>query len=224
MLFIDGTWLYYSLFERGDRCAIRERFGPDWQKTHCVDVSQLPPMIAADIAAQLEESLGMPRGVEVVRTLVFTSYRQDVVAPLRVALFQQMQDLLFEVHLGSFQGMQEKCVDIALAVELLHYATVPDAYDIGVLVSGDRDFIPALVRARQRGRRIAIASMRNSCNREFSDPSIHIKDFETVWLDDQLERLIVPRASLLSPVGARPARGAARTSDPLPRSAGAGAG
>jgi len=29
------------------------------------------------------------------------------------------------VHLGSFTGGQEKCVDISLAVDMLHYATLP---------------------------------------------------------------------------------------------------
>ena len=58
-------------------------------------------------------------------------------------------------------GAQEKCVDISLAVDMLHYATIPHALDVAVLVSGDRDFIPALVRTRQKGKRVAIASMRN---------------------------------------------------------------
>ena len=42
------------------------------------------------------------------------------------------------MHLGSFTGGQEKCVDISLAVDLMHYATVADGYDIGVLVTGDK--------------------------------------------------------------------------------------
>lgn len=32
-------------------------------------------------------------------------------------------------------GVQEKCIDIALAVEMMHYATIPDTYDVG----GERD-------------------------------------------------------------------------------------
>ena len=71
-----------------------------------------------------------------------------------------------QVHLGDFHGGQEKCVDISLAVDMLHYATVPNAYDVAVLVSGDRDFIPALVRTRQKGKRVAVCSMRNSVSTE----------------------------------------------------------
>ena len=33
-----------------------------------------------------------------------------------------------------------------------------------VLVSGDRDFIPALLRTRERGKRVAVCSMRNSAS------------------------------------------------------------
>ena len=76
-----------------------------------------------------------------------------------------------QVHLGDFTGGQEKCVDIALAVDMLHYATVPNAFDVAVLVSGDRDFIPALVRTRQKGKRVAICSMRNSACPEYDDPA-----------------------------------------------------
>jgi len=31
MLFIDGTWLYYSLHHRGDACPIAENYGLGWQ-------------------------------------------------------------------------------------------------------------------------------------------------------------------------------------------------
>ena len=73
------------------------------------------------------------------------------------------------MHLGSFDGSREKCVDIALAVDMLHYATVPGAFDVAVLVSGDADFLPALVRTRQRGKRVAICSLRNSASSSFEN-------------------------------------------------------
>jgi uncharacterized LabA/DUF88 family protein len=48
----------------------------------------------------------------------------------------------FEVHKYVTAQLQEKCVDISLAVEMLSLATVPDAYDIAVIITGDKDFIP----------------------------------------------------------------------------------
>lgn len=48
----------------------------------------------------------------------------------------------------------EKCVDIALAVELMHYATLENSFDVGIVVMGDADFIPVLQRVRQRGKQV----------------------------------------------------------------------
>ena len=121
----------------------------------------------------------------------------------REAMFDEMRRLHYDVHLGSFDGSREKCVDIALAVDMLHYATVPNAFDVAVLVSGDRDFVPALVRTRQKGKRVAVCSMRNSASAEFSDPNTHVKDFEVCWLDDHLDKLIAPIHPSLQ--GQRPA-------------------
>jgi uncharacterized LabA/DUF88 family protein len=51
------------------------------------------------------------------------------------------------------KGPWEKCVDTQMAVEMLHYATVPNAYDVAVLLTGDKDFLPAMTRTRQKGRK-----------------------------------------------------------------------
>ena len=67
------------------------------------------------------------------------------------------------MHCLVTEGHQEKCVDISLAVEMLSLATVDDAYDIACVVTGDKDFIPAMQKTRSKGRRVAIVSMRNSC-------------------------------------------------------------
>ena len=88
-------------------------------------------------------------------------------------------------------GQGEKCVDIQLAVEMLHYATVPNAYDVAILLSGDKDFVPALVRTRQKGKQVCVSSMRAGCNRVLYE-SPHIRDYDVVWLENCLDDLIVP--------------------------------
>jgi hypothetical protein len=202
MIFVDGTWLYYQLYGRGRRCPIVQKFGERWWEQHYVDFGRLPQIISDHISAELSRTQPhSPRVVEVVRTLVFSSFREEAggFSDLREGMFQQMQQLNFEVHLGQYYGGQEKCVDIALAVDMLHYATVPSAFDVAVLVSGDRDFIPALVRTRQKGKRVAICSMANSAASEFEDPHANIKDFPVCWLDEHMDDLIVPvHPSLLS--------------------------
>jgi uncharacterized LabA/DUF88 family protein len=46
----------------------------------------------------------------------------------------------------------EKCVDISLAVEMLYMASVPDAYDVAVVITGDKDFLPAMKKTRMTGK------------------------------------------------------------------------
>eukprot|EP00966_Prymnesium_polylepis_P112317 2598098-Prymnesium_polylepis.1 len=52
MVFIDGTWLYYTLFERGRRCPINAKFGFGWQQTHTIDFSKLPQIISDHISQE----------------------------------------------------------------------------------------------------------------------------------------------------------------------------
>ena len=195
MVFIDGTWLYYQLFGRGRRCEITRRWGEGWWESYHVDYSRLPQLISDHLSAELMRTMPYAqRAVEVVRVLVYSSFRAEdpEIVSQRQRMFRAMQDLHFEVHLGEFTGGQEKCVDIALAVDMVHYSTVPNAFDIAVLVSGDRDFIPALVRTRQKGKRVCVTSMRNSASLDYEDPEANIKDFDVLWLDDHLDDLVAP--------------------------------
>ncbi|MDX2087896.1 MAG: NYN domain-containing protein [Kofleriaceae bacterium] len=63
---------------------------------------------------------------------------------------------------------KEKCVDVALATKMLYLAALPAAYDIGVLVTGDRDFVPVLNAVRNLDKRTALAAILalDSCSRE----------------------------------------------------------
>jgi uncharacterized LabA/DUF88 family protein len=89
---------------------------------------------------------------------------------------------------------EEKCVDISLAVEMLYMATVPGAYDVAVLVTGDKDFIPVLEKTRLLGKRVAIASVRSSASVDLVQPEARLRDFDVIWLDDYIDELVVPIA------------------------------
>lgn len=75
------------------------------------------------------------RSVEIVRASVFTSYFKTT-DPLsfRVRMYDDMRDANYDIHQMETIGPGEKCVDIQLAVEMLHYATVTNAYDIAILL------------------------------------------------------------------------------------------
>ena len=66
--------------------------------------------------------------MDMTRVVVYGSVRRETHPnSLRVRMFQEMQELNnFEVHLLTHQGEQEKCVDISLAVDMMHYATADD--------------------------------------------------------------------------------------------------
>ena len=124
--------------------------------------------------------------------MVFTSAKRETDPnSIRMRMFRDMANANYDVHMMETVGQGEKCVDIQLAVEMLHYATVPNAYDVAILLSGDKDFVPALVRTRQKGKQLCISSMRTGCNRVLYE-SPHIRDYDVVWLENCLDELIVP--------------------------------
>ncbi len=200
-LFIDGSWLYYAIFGGGPRCKIARKFGNDWQSSHHVDWAAIPQLISEHVEAELRmRKPGVPLAVDVTRCHVYSSLRVGQhVLERRRKMFDEMSALHFDVHLGTFSGTQEKCVDIALAVDMLHFAMVDGAYDVAVLVSGDADFVPALMRTRERGKQVAIASMRPSASASFEaaelsslagEQSGQIKDYDVLYFDDHLDRII----------------------------------
>lgn len=150
MVFVDGTWLYYSFHERGILCPIRKEFGANWQDRYEINWAMVPRIIARAIEEEMRSSLLVDRHVEVTRTVVFTSAKASTpAASRRIQMFRDMQNANMEVHMSTTAGEREKCVDIALAVEMMHYATTPGAYEVAVLVTGDKDFMPAMARTRQ---------------------------------------------------------------------------
>ena len=110
-MFIDGTWLYYSMVKgRGVamNCPMQRKFGPHWSRTHFADWRQLPQVIGSSIQEQLWMQLGLEqaRGVEVVRVSVFTSMRSDtVVGGDRDTMVADFYRANFDVHrlAGSYR-------------------------------------------------------------------------------------------------------------------------
>lgn len=81
LVFMDGTWLYYSMVQgRSERnCPIERKFGTKWSKTHRVDWNKLPQIIASNLREQLgnQKILTPPGVIDITRTSVFTSLRAD---------------------------------------------------------------------------------------------------------------------------------------------------
>ena len=198
MLFIDGTWLYYSIYTREeDRCPIRQKYGKGWFSRYDFDWLNLPKVICQALYDPGWSSWkDKKRPLEIVRACVFTSCKADTsTSSLRYQMLKELRECNYDVSMLTTAGKSEKCVDIQLAVEMLHYATVPDSFDVAILLTGDKDFLPCMARTRQKGRRVALVSMREGCNRALKVTN-GIKDYNIVWLEDHLDKLLVRRPNV----------------------------
>uniref|UniRef100_A0A7S2R6D8 SAP domain-containing protein n=1 Tax=Rhizochromulina marina TaxID=1034831 RepID=A0A7S2R6D8_9STRA len=202
MIFVDGTWLYYCMHERGSSCPITFQFGDAWEQSHTIDWSRLPALIGRSIEEELVRRGGSRQVVDVVKTVVFTSVRKETGhQSKRVRFFQGMQAAHFDVNMATTPGPQEKCVDIALAVEMMHYAHIPGAYDLALLVTGDMDFAPAMQRVREQGKRVALVTFRQWCNAAMVQPGVHLSDYSPVFLENHLSEFIFPAVGSTDRVG-----------------------
>ncbi|GAB5370053.1 hypothetical protein AAMO2058_001459000 [Amorphochlora amoebiformis] len=178
-VFIDGTWLYYSLVKR----LIPDTYGPDWHHRLCIDFDEFSRRLNDHLQARI---LNTGRAVDIEKVLVFGSLSNTDES--RSEFFKHLQAQNFQMIMFESRKYQEKRVDIALAVELLHYATEPHGFDIAITVVGDEDFVPALQRTRLKGKRVCVASVKNSCSNNLK--KAQVSDFPYIWLDDILPSLL----------------------------------
>ncbi len=205
MMFIDGTWLAVTANRMADQLGYAKRVGGPLR------FGALPLLCAEHVARQLPS--GDP--LDVVRTHYFASIatNYDPVDDDAVQRRSEFFDALrrqhrYEVYRydidyrgGRVRRAQrpdeqtyeprEKAVDVGLATALLEM-TALSAFDIAIVVGGDRDFVPALQAVRRLGKRVAIVSARGSCPREFYDPNdpLRLRDFDPIWLDDLWPKLV----------------------------------
>ena len=198
MVFVDGNWLYANM-PRLAQTAGKSDFH--------IDYGALPRVLGASVAEQMGIS-----DVDIVRVHFFGSYAEnfdvkdeDSVAR-RLDFFRLLrEEFHYEIELFPINFRRrrlrrkdrdpaddfepkEKCVDIALATSLIYHAALPNGYDIALVLIGDGDYIPALQLVRRLGKRVAIASIRDSCAPEYVDPmdDARVKDCDLIWLGDVL--------------------------------------
>lgn len=61
--------------------------------------------------------------------------------------------------------MVQKEVDVSMACEMLEHAMM-NHFDVAIVVSGDRDFVPAIQKIQAAGKRVEVASFVNEMNPE----------------------------------------------------------
>ncbi|MBI5815251.1 MAG: NYN domain-containing protein [Nitrospinae bacterium] len=201
MVFIDGTWLYSNL-----RHLAKESNQPGFY----IDYGLLPKALMAE----LEKREGLA-DLDLVRTFLFGSYpvnydvmdedrarrRKDFFSLLRedyhyevesFPIDYQRRRILHDDRSGEDTfSPREKCVDIALATSMMYNAVIPNSFDIALAVVGDKDYFPMFQRVRQLGKRVAVASIRQSCAKVYSDrqDEKRLKDYHIIWLNDMMESI-----------------------------------
>jgi len=58
MIFVDGTWLYYTMYTRPlDRCKIKQTYGENWEDHVYINWAVLPRIIARAIEREMRETI-----------------------------------------------------------------------------------------------------------------------------------------------------------------------
>ena len=183
MIFIDGSWLYHN------RKAIIDITD---EESFEIDYSKLPALISDKIADQLDLD------TDVVRTYYFgaTSVNKSGHAPGKQQLFYEYlsQRCMFDVQLYDIDfkqsnkpKMDEHCVEVALATDMMFYATLPASYDIAVLIGGSLNYKPLLQRIRALGKRVQLVSIKDEKKRSVTSEEllgdVSLYDFLPIYLD-----------------------------------------
>jgi uncharacterized LabA/DUF88 family protein len=177
-----------------------QKYGQGWQLRYDINWAALPAVICQHLSG-LTTADNSHRGFEIVRAPVYTSYKADTsTTSYRYKLFEDLRKANYDVHMMETVGKSEKCVDIQLAVEMLHYATTGGtnnanaggSYDVALLLTGDKDFMPAMMRTRQKGKAVGLVSMKRGCNRALIETA-GLRDFDVLWLEDYLDELVIPK-------------------------------
>lgn len=129
---------------------------------------------------QLAKQLAEPR--EIVGAYVF-----DTKAPEGDDRNRPLHDKLracgFRLVARDFDAnlKEQKEVDVAMACEILSHA-LKDHYDVAIIVSGDRDFIPVIEHVQAAGKKVEVASFAGSASNQMRKAGDVFHDLDQIPL------------------------------------------
>ncbi len=189
MIFIDGSWIFHNKGE-----IVNALHDPNFK----INYQSIPQLVSRHLASVSKKE------IDIVRTCFFGSIpvnKPDFDSGPQEAFYDYLRkECLFETEIYQIdfknqQGTspQEKCVDIALSTSMMHYATIPGALDIAVLLAGDFDYMPVLRRIRTLGKRTLLAALRRLGNVYPTSQkllnSTDLFDFPHLFLDEHLDEI-----------------------------------
>jgi uncharacterized LabA/DUF88 family protein len=185
MCFIDGTWAWHNMM------TYKQRTG------HKIDLGSLPTVVTQSLGDtyQLHQTIlcaSSPTNVNLLDNWAVEkrNYFFD--------LLRTKYSFMVDIYSIDFRGQRlrksdrssdsiepkEKCVDIAVVANLFYYAS---EYDIALVVTGDKDFLPAFDKLVQLGKRVVIVSFKQSCSaklQQYEHPN-----YRVIWIDDLASQL-----------------------------------
>ncbi len=82
-----------------------------------------------------------------------------------------LSEIGYKIVGGHYADGMQKEVDVSIAVEMIMHA-VRNHYDVAVLISGDRDFIPAISAVQDMGKKVEVAAFDDT----IADAMVYVSD------------------------------------------------
>lgn len=97
-----------------------------------------------------------------------------------------------EINSQHHSREQEKGTDVAMACRALSLAH-QNAYDLGIIVSGDADLLPAIKEIRQLGKRVMVACFEDRVAKIYKDPTLESGpiDLDIFYLDTVIDAIAI---------------------------------
>lgn len=201
-MFIDGTWLWHEA--QNLRAIIKRMAGANNFNQHEVDYGKLVRAIVEKLAEDLEEPVNL-QAVHFFASISVNSHHED--RSLAERWEKQMdrfeRDHGFTLHLSEknlrntpirqlkAEGKVEKMVDVDMAVEMTESLWIGPSYEWTIVVTGDLDFAPAMIKHKKTGRKVLLASTTESCNALLRNPELKDRPWHKVyWLDAMTEKFV----------------------------------
>lgn len=177
-LFIDGTWLWHNIMNYNSDHSRR------------FDVGNLSSYLLPIISKQHNLQLQCSETILCTSIATNTDIRDIAQVEKKKRFFSVLAthyNINVELYDIDFQGRRlnkkdrsdewspkEKCVDIATISNLFFHAST---YDICLVVTGDRDFLPAFRKLTALGKQVIVVSFSTSCSAEIAT------EYQCIWLE-----------------------------------------
>ncbi len=116
-----------------------------------------------------------------VAAYVFDASPENTTIKSHENLYSRLRMIGFRVITrGSYDAekQEQKEVDVAMACEMVVQA-MRDNYDVALVVSGDRDFVPAIQHVQSAGKRVEVAAFKKSFSFEMKKMSDYYYELDS---------------------------------------------